>query len=88
MRDLIVHAGDRLSWDCATLGRMIVVERPPARARLEAALGEGLARVLRAELRANPRYTTRRRAVEGSRYPTRSRTVLRRTAAPASRLIA
>jgi len=40
-----------LLWDCATIGRSLAVDRPSARARLEADVGEELTGLLLATLR-------------------------------------
>jgi hypothetical protein len=40
-----------LLWDCATIGRSLEIDRPSARARLEADVGEELTDLLLAALR-------------------------------------
>jgi hypothetical protein len=41
----------RLVWDCATVGRVLEADRPPARDHLEAELGEPLTDLLLRTLR-------------------------------------
>ena len=45
------RGGERLLWDCATVGRSLEIDRPSARVRLDAELGEDLSRLLLATLR-------------------------------------
>jgi hypothetical protein len=45
------RGSERLLWDCATVGRSLAVDRPSARARLEADVGEELTGLLLATLR-------------------------------------
>jgi len=45
---------ERLFWDCATVGRMLASDQPPATARLAAMLGKDLTRVLLITLTADP----------------------------------
>lgn len=45
---------ERLVWDCATVGRMLASDQPPATARLAAMLGKDLTRVLLITLTADP----------------------------------
>jgi hypothetical protein len=45
------RGSERLLWDCATIGRSLVIDRPSARARLEADVGEELTDLLLAALR-------------------------------------
>jgi hypothetical protein len=49
---------ERLCWDCATIGRVIVSNRPHAIMRLEAMLGDRLSHALLAELTVNSRQAT------------------------------
>jgi hypothetical protein len=64
------HRGEeRLVWDCSAVGRVLELERPPARVRLEAELGERLTRLLLATLResepATPHEQRLWRAAQG-----------------------
>jgi hypothetical protein len=45
------RGNERLLWDYVTIGRLLDVDRPPARARLEAKLGTEFTRLLLATLR-------------------------------------
>ena len=45
------RGSERLLWDCATIGRMADPDHTPARDRVEAELGEDLARLLLLTLR-------------------------------------
>jgi len=45
------RGSDRLLWDCATVGRVLEMNRVSARARLETELGRDLTRVLLLTLR-------------------------------------
>jgi hypothetical protein len=55
------RGSERLLWDCATIGRSLAVDRPSARARLEADVGEELAGLLLATLREDQSSTAHER---------------------------
>jgi hypothetical protein len=63
------RGSERLLWDCATIGRSLAVERPSARARLDAELGEELPRLLLVTLRedqpSTPHEQRLKRAADG-----------------------
>ncbi len=44
------RGSERLLWDCATIGRSLLVDRPSARTRLEADVGDELTVLLIATL--------------------------------------
>lgn len=60
---------ERLLWDCETVGRSLDSDRPSARARLEAELGQDVTRLLLLTLReaepSTPHEERLRRAVYG-----------------------
>lgn len=60
---------ERLLWDCATIGRSLAVDRPSARARLDAEIGEELTRLVLATLResqpSTPHEQRLKRAADG-----------------------
>ena len=64
------RGSQRLLWDCATIGRSLETDRPSARGRLEAELGEDLSRLLLVTLREAEPSTAHekrlRRAAEGA----------------------
>jgi hypothetical protein len=59
----------RLLWDCETIGRSLDTDRPSARGRLDAELGEELTQLLLVTLReaepSTPHEERLRRAVYG-----------------------
>jgi hypothetical protein len=47
----VARGGERLLWDCETVGRWVANDHAPASARLESELGEHLTQLLLATLR-------------------------------------
>ena len=63
------RGSERLLWDCETIGRSLDTDRPSARGRLDAELGEEITQLLLATLReaepSTPHEEHLRRAVYG-----------------------